>query len=553
MFYSSKKASPQKPTPLQELGEAVTKIKILLKQTRKLYYDNSKKKKAKKDKSNGSKQDVRTYKRKEITEFIPMQDSTTDELVELIRRTAELVVQGECYASSGATNNSISINGNKTKDTGKDKKLSTEELESYLAVFEYFCEKNVLGLFVNIVTGSVFKETYDDQENGINESKKDGIIKETDKNEKMLLPPLTITTQIVQSISILVQNVCKATSLYLLLSNNWINELISFNIERYSDALSSALRTNLDISHDSQEHQQQHAEMAELGTYFISFLKSLAMRMNAETLQFFLEYKSDVPQPLAENASASNGKNLDASDGSDRGSTFHLDDVHKLSELDVDFPLYARALKFCNSNQDSFVRVTAMNICLNTVRLAAVTTPPLLNYNSAVFDHLALIDDDDIDAEVHEEVQEKENTSGSVPQIESTPGDTLANVSVSEMKENGVLKTNDTSVTKIKYSTPDGTLVNVDLPTRERLAIAYHVCTPSRVQELVSPIFIQLTHLCGDLVESIQALEKNELGEGEKYEKERKKCESEIDSILADLQDEFMLLDDLLEVCMIIV
>ena len=28
--------------------------------------------------------------------------------------------------------------------------------------------------------------------------------------------------------------------------------------------------------------------MAELGTYFITFLKSLAMRMNAETLQFFL-------------------------------------------------------------------------------------------------------------------------------------------------------------------------------------------------------------------------------------------------------------------------
>ena len=34
----------------------------------------------------------------------------------------------------------------------------------------------------------------------------------------------------------------------------------------------------------------------------------------------------------------------------------------------IEFPLYARALDFCAAHHDSFVRVTAMNICLNTLR-----------------------------------------------------------------------------------------------------------------------------------------------------------------------------------------
>ncbi len=38
----------------------------------------------------------------------------------------------------------------------------------------------------------------------------------------------------------------------------------------------------------------------------------------------------------------------------------------------MEFPLYARALEFCAPELDSFIRVTAMNVCMNIIRLATV-------------------------------------------------------------------------------------------------------------------------------------------------------------------------------------
>ena len=44
----------------------------------------------------------------------------------------------------------------------------------------------------------------------------------------------------------------------------------------------------------------------------------------------------------------------------------------------VEFPLYARALEFCaisdrsNQCQDPFVRVTAMSVCMNILRLVTI-------------------------------------------------------------------------------------------------------------------------------------------------------------------------------------
>ena len=40
---------------------------------------------------------------------------------------------------------------------------------------------------------------------------------------------------------------------------------------------------------------------------------------------------------------------------------------------DIEFPLYARGLQFCSPNQDSFVRLTAMNI-LNVLHLSTVSS-----------------------------------------------------------------------------------------------------------------------------------------------------------------------------------
>ena len=53
-----------------------------------------------------------------------------------------------------------------------------------------------------------------------------------DEHDYTLLPPLEIATQAIQSISILVQNVKRATSLFFLLSNNFVNQLINFPTHR---------------------------------------------------------------------------------------------------------------------------------------------------------------------------------------------------------------------------------------------------------------------------------------------------------------------------------
>ena len=568
MFYSKKKETPPKPTPLEELRTCVTRMETLLEQTKTKHEEMIQKSKKKKKKSASKKKNHpleeddtiphNDHNFREISKFISMEKAVEEELVELIRRIAELVVCGERFAAIGNNNNATSISM-KDDDTanseGTEKTLSEEEIQSHLAVFEYFCEKNIFGVFLKIVTGVAFTKNhgYDSNDDSSHHRIRDGNHEyDNDKDFIILLPPVSVATQCVQSVSILIQNVSRATSLYFLLSNNRINELINFPLERYMQALLErqkeldAAKTKKDAENTSRS-PASFAEIAELTTYFISFLKSLAIRMNTETLQFFLEYQSEVPQSDGSVASGSTGGGMG---GSGRGrnrlggtasnrhfsssheSEEHEQDPHDLiSELEVDFPLYARTLQFCSQDQDSFVRITAMNICLNTIRLATVTTPPYGSLDA--FDHLAIIG----------EGKERKDT----PSINS--------IISSDEEENTELKpdtNNPSSDNNLKYSAPDGTLVNVDLPTRERLAIAYHVCSPSRVQGLVSPIFIQLTHLCADLMESIRTLEKIELTHSrnnDKYDAQRDKVLSTIDSIVADLQNELMLLDDLLEVC----
>ena len=144
--------------------------------------------------------------------------------------------------------------------------LQTEELKfdgRNIVTFlmrELFCKKHFLTLFVNILSGAIFL---------------------SDANN-LLLPPLAIATQIVQSVAILVQNVSCATSLYFILSNNHINKMIRLPIQLYTAAEGELLR-----SKKISLNRQHSAEIAELLTYFFYFLKGLTMRMNAETLQFF--------------------------------------------------------------------------------------------------------------------------------------------------------------------------------------------------------------------------------------------------------------------------
>ena len=94
-------------------------------------------------------------------------------------------------------------------------------------IFDYFCEKNMLALLTDMM-----KAPWSDE---------------------------VVQTQIIQTVAILVQNVRNETSLYYLLSNNYINEVISSDLNLSADDLTSQ---------------------------YVSFLKTLSLRMNENTVRY---------------------------------------------------------------------------------------------------------------------------------------------------------------------------------------------------------------------------------------------------------------------------
>ena len=87
-----------------------------------------------------------------------------------------------------------------------------------------------------------------------------------EKSSAVFVPVLI---QILQTMSILCQCVKNDTSLYYILSNNYINEFLKYPYDFEND---------------------------ELLDHFVSFLKSLSLRMNDQTIQFFfIEKTKTIP------------------------------------------------------------------------------------------------------------------------------------------------------------------------------------------------------------------------------------------------------------------
>ena len=472
--------------------------------------------------------------------FILMELEREEEMVEIIRRISELVVIGERAAASEAEYREKLIAAEE-KDWGSDvleekeeailklKNRSTEN-DKYIALFEHFFERNGLALITDIVTGAAFILTAETDDN---DQSTETLKKIPDDDNCMLLPPIPIATQAVQSVSIMVQNVSRATSLYFILSNNHVNQLIDFPLEHYHLA---ERRKHNQQSNGMSPRRFGSPELAELTTHFVSFLKSLALRINVETLQFFLTYPSDgdddaflVEKEVAPSSTDENPqdtmpdedmpldearllhKNLSklSEDGPMDEAAFKrksappkdMDRPVRVKDVQVSFPLYARALEFCSAHQENFIRVTAMNICLNTLRIATVRSP----------DETEVLMDE---------------------RIESAQGD----------------------------DSPDGVLHNAKpLPLRERLAIAQHVCTPIRVELLISPIFTKLAQMWGMLEELFREVDvsntedRSKAAANEKVarakEKARRQKSLKAFTAIADgLQDELLLLEDVLNV-----
>lgn len=150
--------------------------------------------------------------------------SATDRLVELIRSIAETLLWGD-------------------------------QNEEDSLMFDYFCEKGVMKVFVALLNSpTVLPST----------SMFTGSSSSGNRQIKI---------QLLQTMSLLLLNVKKETSLYFLFSNNSINQLINNN-------------NNLDFSDE------------EILSYYVSLMKSIALRLSSETIQFFINDKNPNYFPL---------------------------------------------------------------------------------------------------------------------------------------------------------------------------------------------------------------------------------------------------------------
>ncbi|GMF32177.1 unnamed protein product [Phytophthora lilii] len=138
------------------------------------------------------------------------------------------------------------------------------------AVFDYFGETNMLALLVALGAAP---------------------------------PAVPVQVQLLQTMSILVQNIATRTSLYYILSNNHVNRLLECPFA-------------VDADDDVRD-------------WYVTLLKALSLRLNAETVQFFLD--------------------------TTRGEPFR-------------FPLYARALRFGRCNE-TMVKVAVKTLTLNVLKV----------------------------------------------------------------------------------------------------------------------------------------------------------------------------------------
>ena len=462
MFRRGNRASlPPKPpkTPLAELRECIQTLKDLISLTKEEL------KLTPVVVSSTHNKPASSHRLENDAQYLNLSPDVEDHIVEVIRRISEIVVLGEQRAAAKF----FGELEDETVVTSLDNHSVNISVTNENDVFDYFCEKNVIGSIVSIATGTAFSDHHPstiphvDSTTGellefassidsvVNGRAKERSRPPSSDHQPIQLPPLRITIQAIQSISILIQNVKMTTSLYLLLSNNRVNDLINLPLDLYACAernrqeeqslaeASARMDGSSSAASDMINGNSAHdvAESSELTNIFVAFLKSLAMKMNPETLQFYLTY------PLQEPGSS-------GSSGGGNGSS-----AQEIDFAGIQFPLYERALHFCNPDEDPFVRVTAMNLCLNTLRLA--TTGGNGRSDGKLYS--------------------KQHASG-----DDRP----------DMKKN-----------------PTATS---SLPFRERLAIAHYVCAPGRVQSLCAGIFTRLATLCGKVEESIRSMERIDRG-----------------------------------------
>ena len=135
-----------------------------------------------------------------------------------------------------------------------------------------------------------------------------------------------VAVQLLQSLSILVQNTRRETSIYYLFSNNYINDLMELK-------------------------QFDYGVDEEVLAWYISFLKAISIRLNERTIQFFV---SDAAE--AGHDSAGGKRRGDATSGS------------ASSLVPAAFSLYTQVIRYVQ-HQDSMVRAAARVATLNVFQV----------------------------------------------------------------------------------------------------------------------------------------------------------------------------------------
>ncbi|KAK1941672.1 Protein CLEC16A [Phytophthora citrophthora] len=192
----------------------------------------------------------------QLTRFSSLPDA---EIVELLRVLSEFLIYSDQHRVSVELEDQIteSEDGTVQDDAG--------------AFFDYFGETNMLALLVELGASQ---------------------------------PSVPVQVQLLQTMSILVQNIATRTSLYYILSNNHVNRLLECPFAVDSDD--------------------------DVRDWYVTLLKALSLRLNEETVQFFLDIQQE-------------------------GEDFR-------------FPLYARALRFGRCNE-TMVKVAVKSLTLNVLKV----------------------------------------------------------------------------------------------------------------------------------------------------------------------------------------
>ena len=248
--------------------------------------------------------------------------SSTDRLVEVIRAIAETLLWGE-------------------------------QNEEDSQMFDYFCEKGVMKIFAALLNSPTIPPS-------------SGIFSASSAGNRQ------IKIQLLQTMSLLLLNVKRQTSLYFLFSNNAVNQLINNN-------------NHLDFSDE------------EILSYYVSLIKSISLRMSGESIQFFINDKNPNYFPLF-------SQSIRFFDHHDRMvriavrtitlSIFKLYDTNKVLE------------KFINENSGGYFSLLACQLRDLWFLMDRTVNPPDKNDNQSIESPLSVISDEMIDqleylAEIH--------------------------------------------------------------------------------------------------------------------------------------------------------